>query len=145
LPRFGIDTLAGRSLTVTLGFGRRYSALNAEASNGIRGGFGVKFMDPKGTAKAAFAATGGLSFEMNRFYDKQRLSASGGLEFQVDNKKASEGTGMADFVAFRTSLNVPLAGTTSATVSFATPVAGGKGMGPTLSVKANWRLLLTKG
>jgi hypothetical protein len=145
LPRFGIDTLEGSSLTVTLGFGQRYAALNSEASNGFRGGIGVKYLDPKGTTSASFAATGGLSFEVNRYYDKQRLSASGGLEFQFDNKSASDASGMTDFVAFRTSLNVPLAGTTSATISFATPVAGGKVLGPTLSVKANWRLLLARG
>jgi len=144
LERFAIDTIAGRTLTVGIGLGRRFTALDNETSTGFRFNLGVRFVDPKGTTRAGFSATGGASFEMTRYYDNQRLSLNGGLEFQADVQGDSDGATTNDYLAFRGSLNIPLAGTTSATVTFGTPIAGGTGMGPTLSVKANWRLLFAR-
>jgi hypothetical protein len=143
LDRFGVDTIPGRSLTAAFGFGRRFPTLSGETSSGIRASLGLRFIDPNGTPASGFAAAGGISYETVRYYDHQRLSATAGLEFQAGAGETATPAGR-NYLAFRGSLNVPIAGMTSATVSFATPVAGGGDMRPTLSVKANWRLLLPR-
>jgi hypothetical protein len=144
LERFGIDTLAGTSLIVGLGFGRRFAFLNSIASNGIRANLGAKYFDPNGPTKARFGATGGVAYEAIRYYDHQRLSFAAGLEFEVDANADDDAGGSRDLIAFRTSLNVPLGGTTSVSVSFGAPIAGSTDLGPTLTVKANWRLLWSR-
>jgi hypothetical protein len=131
-------------VTVGLAFGRRFPFLNSVASNGFRGNLGAKYFDPNGTAKARFGAAGGVAYEAIRYYEHQRLSWTAGLEFEVDTNNDDDDVGSRDAIAFRTSLNVPLAGTTSMTVSFGTPIAGSTHLGPTLTVKANWRLLWTR-
>lgn len=144
LKRFGVDTLKGRSMALTVGYGRRFPFLNSQASNGLRANLGVRFVEPNGTSKSRFAGTGGLAYEIIRYYEHQRLSLVAGLEFEADNQSDSDSTSGEDVVAFRATLNLPLAGTTSLSLSFGAPVAGAGRTGPTLTVKANWRLLWTQ-
>ncbi len=144
LRRFGVDTLSGRSITVSLGYGRRFAFLDSRASNGLRTNLGVKYFEANGASNARFAATGGVAYELIRYYEDQRLSFTAGIDFEADNKKAASAEAGPDFLALRTSLNVPLAGATSMTVTFGKPIVGAKTAGPMLSVKANWRLLWAK-
>ena len=144
LKRFGLDSIAGRSVTLSVGYGRRFPFLQSDASNGIRLNLGARFFEPNAAGDSRIAATGGLAYEVNRYYQHQRLSLVGGLEFEAGTKDDDGSSESQDFLAFRTALNVPLAGVTSVTLSFSTPVAGARKLGPTLSVKANWRLLWTR-
>jgi hypothetical protein len=129
-----VDTSRGTALFAGVGAGRRFLFRN-NATTGVRGHLGVRYWDREGDGGVFNAIEGGAAFEVIRYYNLQRLTLMGGIDFRHLRNAEDPRT-----VTFRAALNVPVAATTSVTVNYVAPVAGEQ-IGPTMSIKANWRLL----
>ncbi len=139
-PTLGaVPGASGTSLLAGIGFGRRFGPPDG-ATAGMRGRLGVRYVALDDTNVTDFAVDGGVAFEATRPLETQRLDLSAGVEFRFSGARAMAQPLQTRFLVVRGSLTVPLADATSLSVSFSAPLVGS--VSPTLSINANWHLLL---
>ena len=71
------------------------------------------------------------------------MDLSAGFEFRYARAQAMESALQTDFLVFRASLAVPLTGGTRVSIALGAPLIG-QDISPTLSISANWDLLLPR-
>jgi hypothetical protein len=140
-PSFGkVRNADGTALLAGLGFGRRFDASVTDATSGLRGRVGVRYVTLRDTALSDFQFDGGIAYQIGRVMQSQRLELSAGIEFRYSGTEENTEILRTRFAEFRAALQVPLANTSSVAVSLSAPLMGE--IGPTLSVSGNWQHLL---
>ena len=145
-PTLGVVPNASATrLTAGLAFGRQFVGQNPQAASaGIKGRLGMHYTDLHDLDETNFAIDGGLGFEARRAVEMQRsVILSGGFEFRFGGAEQFRSELQTDFLIFRASLAVPITDAAGLSVSVGAPLIGDD-VSPSLSIKANWGLLLPK-
>jgi hypothetical protein len=132
------------SINGGVAFGKQFVGTDAlSPSAGVRLRAGIRYTDLARLDESSFALDGGLAFVLRRPVDFEKaLTVSGGVEFRfggVDD--ALEGAMQSEFLTVRAALSVPVTDQTAITLGFGQPLLG-TDISQTLSVTADWRLLL---
>ena len=144
-PTLGaVPNASGTSITGGLAFGREFIASSAHgASSGLKGRFGIRFTDLEEVDKTSFALDGGLAFEARRPLETGgTVVLSSGFEFRFADEDSMRSELQTDFLIFRASLLVPITGSTGISIAVGAPLIG-ESVSPTLTISANWGLLLS--
>ena len=132
------------ALQAGVAFGRRFLRNDIHTTTiGVRSRLGARYIEPAlPGADVTWALDGGFGFEAGRLLETdQDLRLTGGLEFRYSNSSEAERAALqTDFLTFRMSLNLPLAGGAGLAVGLSAPVAGD--VDPSLTFNVNWGVLL---
>jgi hypothetical protein len=107
----------------------------------LRGGVAVAALDQPDTTH--FAVEGGAAVEVTRTRMHQQLSLSTGVEFRYGSDTGRDDQFRTNFLAWRTSLAIPVTEANSVTVSFSTALDGEDNTTPSFSIGADWGLLFS--
>jgi len=131
------------ALTGGFAFGRRFVGEAHATSLGFKGRVGARYTDLANLDENSFAVDGGLAFDVRRPVDDLRsVTLSGGFEFRFgDAADQMEALLQTDFLVFRASLSVPITSAAGVSINVGAPLIGEE-ISPTLSINANWALLL---
>ncbi len=145
-PTLGaVANAAATALTGGLAFGRQFVAPDADAASlGLKGRLGVRYTDLRNVDETSFALDGGLGLHARRpLEDGSAVDLAGGFEFRYARARGLRSALQTDYLMFRASLAVPLAGGTRVAIALGAPLIG-QAISPTLSISANWGLLLPR-
>ncbi len=139
---------AGTALFAGLAYGRRIVATQpGRPSFGIKARLGLQHVsldtltiDERDRNNTAI--DGAAAFDFTYPYEFQPLKLAAGVEFRTGDPPISgaEEEFRTNFVQVRLSLDVPITAANSISIAFAGPLTGEER--PTLSINANWQLLL---
>jgi hypothetical protein len=140
---------AGTSLFAGLAYGRKIVATQANRpSFGLKARLGVQHVSLDDQAldesdRTNTAIDGALAFDFTYPYQFQPLKLAAGLEFRAGDPPVADAEKefRTNFLQARLSLDVPITAANSISIAFAGPLTGDER--PTLSINANWQLLLS--
>ena len=140
---------AGTALFAGLAYGRKIiSTRPSQPSFGLKARLGVQHVSLDDVALAESdrnntAIDGALAFDFTYPYEFQPLKLAAGLEFRAGDPPVDgmEKEFRTNFLQARLSLDVPITAANSISIAFAGPLTGKER--PTLTINANWQLLLS--
>jgi hypothetical protein len=139
---------AGTALFAGVAYGRRFvGPQTSRPSFGVKARLGLQHVSldtavMEGSGRSNIAIDGAAAFDFVYPYEFQPLKFAAGVEFRSGDPPlaGADEQFRTNFVQVRLSLDVPITAANSISIAFAGPLTGEER--PTLSINANWQLLL---
>lgn len=147
----GIDTVSGTAFYGGVAYGKRWINASTRTSGGLNCHLGVHYIAPTKRPDTAMdrepraTMEGALGFEFNKYIGAQRLSFNSGVEFHTNfNGSSSDDTkelpsSMLNYGVIRSSLHIPVVDGMGVSINLGLSLWGG--VGTSLNINGNWRLL----